>query len=41
MRELKLTRAEVQLPVTTTRIRTVNGEKLGYVDLAAFTEELR
>ena len=38
VRELKLTRAKVQLPVTTTRIRTVNGEKLGYVDLAAFTE---
>ena len=39
MRELKLTRAKVQLPKTTTRIKTINGKKLGYISLAAFTED--
>ena len=37
-RRLRITRAEIALPVVSSRIETVDGEKLGYVSLAAFSE---
>ena len=37
-RDVTLTRAEIDVPITFTRIRTVNGRKLGYVGLADFSE---
>ena len=37
-REVTLTRAEIDVPITLTRVRTVNGRKLGYVQLADFSE---
>jgi carboxyl-terminal processing protease len=37
-RDLRLTRAQVTLPITTSRVRTVNGHKLGYVRLATFSD---
>jgi len=38
VRELRLTRAEVALPIVTSRVETVDGRKLGYVRLATFSE---
>ena len=40
VRQVRLIRARVQVPVTTTRVKTVDGKKLGYVSLSAFTEVL-
>ncbi len=37
-RDLRLTRAQVRLPITTSKVRTVNGRKLGYIRLAAFSD---
>ena len=37
-RDVILTRAEIDVPITVTRVRTVNGRKLGYVGLADFSE---
>ena len=37
-REVTLTRAEIDVPITLTRVKTVNGHKLGYVELADFSE---
>ncbi len=36
-RDLRLTRAQVKLPITTSRVVTVNGKKLGYVRLVTFS----
>jgi carboxyl-terminal processing protease len=36
-REVRLTRAEVEVPVVGSALRTVGGERLGYLRLAAFT----
>ncbi len=41
VRQVRLIRARVQVPVTTTRVKTVDGKKLGYVSLSAFTEDAR
>jgi carboxyl-terminal processing protease len=38
VRDLRLTRAQVSLPITTSRVKTVDGRKLGYVRLATFSE---
>jgi carboxyl-terminal processing protease len=38
MRRVRLTRAEISLPVVDSRLETVRGEKLGYVHLAVFSE---
>jgi carboxyl-terminal processing protease len=38
VRELRLTRAKVELPVTSSRVISINGLKLGYISLAAFSE---
>jgi carboxyl-terminal processing protease len=38
VRELNLTRAEVALPIVTSRVEEVGGRKLGYVRLATFSE---
>jgi carboxyl-terminal processing protease len=38
VRELRLTRAEVALPIVTSRVEQVDGRKLGYVRLATFSE---
>ena len=38
VRELRLTRAEVALPIVTSRVEEVDGRKLGYVRLATFSE---
>ncbi|MEX2107114.1 MAG: S41 family peptidase [Solirubrobacterales bacterium] len=38
VRELELTRAEVTLPNVSSRVRTVDGRKLGYVRLLVFSE---
>ncbi len=38
VRDLRLTRAQVRLPTTTSEVRTVNGRKLGYIRLAAFSD---
>jgi carboxyl-terminal processing protease len=37
VRRLKLTRAEIEVPVVSTKVRTVDGTKLGYLRLAAFS----
>jgi carboxyl-terminal processing protease len=37
-RNLRLTRAQVRLPTTTSGVRTVNGRKLGYIRFAAFSD---
>ena len=37
VRELRLTRAEVQVPVVESRVEVVGGERLGYLRLAAFS----
>jgi len=37
-RQVRLERAEIALPVVSSRLRTVDGEKLGYAHLAAFSE---
>jgi carboxyl-terminal processing protease len=38
VRSVDLTRAEIEVPITTSRIRTAAGRKLGYVQLISFTE---
>lgn len=38
VRELQLTRAEIAVPVVTSKVAEVDGRKLGYVRLAAFSE---
>lgn len=38
VRELELTRAEVTLPNVSSRVETVDGRKLGYIRLLAFSE---
>jgi carboxyl-terminal processing protease len=38
VRELRLTRARIRLPVVSSKVATVDGEKVGYVRLAAFSE---
>lgn len=37
VKEYELTRAEIRVPVTSNRIREVDGRKLGYVQLATFS----
>ncbi len=37
VRQVRLTRAEIEVPVVDSSLRTLRGEKLGYVRLAAFT----
>jgi carboxyl-terminal processing protease len=37
VREVRLTRAEIRVPVTSSELRTVDGRRLGYVRLAAFS----
>ena len=37
-RELKLTRAQISLPVVTSKVKTVSGHKLGYVRMVSFSE---
>jgi carboxyl-terminal processing protease len=37
-RQVHLTRAQISLPVISSRMETVNGEKLGYTRLATFSE---
>jgi carboxyl-terminal processing protease len=37
-RELKLTRAQISLPVVTSKMKTVGGRKLGYVRMVSFSE---
>ncbi len=37
-RQVRLTRAQISLPVVSSRLETVSGKKLGYVRLAAFSE---
>jgi len=37
-RSVTLTRREIEIPITTSRVRTVNGRKLGYVQLVTFSE---
>jgi carboxyl-terminal processing protease len=38
VRELKLTRAQISLPVVTSKVKTVNGHELGYVRMVSFSE---
>jgi carboxyl-terminal processing protease len=38
VRDVRLRRAEIRLPVVSSRLRTVDGHKLGYARLAAFSE---
>jgi carboxyl-terminal processing protease len=38
VRSVRVTRAEIEAPVTTTRIERVNGRRLGYVGFDSFTE---
>ena len=38
VRKLRLTRAQVSLPITTSRVKTVDGRKLGYVRMLSFSE---
>jgi carboxyl-terminal processing protease len=38
VREVRLTRASIRLPVVSSEIRTLDGRKLGYAHLAAFSE---
>ena len=37
-RQVRLTRAQIALPVVSSRMTTANGEKIGYARLAAFSE---
>lgn len=37
-RRVKLTREQISVPVVSSRLRTVDGRKLGYLRMAAFTE---
>jgi carboxyl-terminal processing protease len=37
-RKVRLTRAQISLPVVSSKLKTVNGEKLGYARLATFSE---
>jgi carboxyl-terminal processing protease len=37
-RGVRLTREEIEVPITISRVREVQGRKLGYVELATFTE---
>jgi len=37
-RQVRLTRAQISLPVVSRRLKTVDGKKLGYARLAAFSE---
>ena len=37
-REVKLTREQVALPIVSSRLKTEHGRKLGYLQMAAFTE---
>jgi carboxyl-terminal processing protease len=37
-RKVTLTRARIQVPVTASRVRTVDGRKLGYVQFTSFSE---
>jgi carboxyl-terminal processing protease len=37
-RQVKLTREQVSLPVVSSRLKTVNGRRLGYLRIASFTE---
>jgi carboxyl-terminal processing protease len=37
-RELRLTREEISLPIVSSRMRVVDGRKIGYVRLASFSE---
>ena len=38
VKDFKLTREEIRVPITANRIRTVDGEKLGYVQLTTFSQ---
>jgi carboxyl-terminal processing protease len=38
VREVRLTRAQVSLPIVASRVKTVDGRKLGYVRLVTFSE---
>jgi len=38
VRQVKLTREQISVPVVSSRLRTVDGRKLGYLRLAAFTQ---
>ncbi|MGC1852154.1 MAG: S41 family peptidase [Solirubrobacterales bacterium] len=38
VRQVRLTRAEISVPVVSSKMETVRGEKLGYARLAAFSE---
>jgi carboxyl-terminal processing protease len=38
VRQVRLTRAQISVPVVSSELRTVNGERLGYARLAAFSE---
>jgi carboxyl-terminal processing protease len=38
VRDLRLTRASVSLPITSSKVKTVDGHKLGYVRLLTFSE---
>jgi carboxyl-terminal processing protease len=37
-RDLRLTRAQVTLPITTSKVKTASGRKLGYVRLSTFSD---
>jgi carboxyl-terminal processing protease len=37
-RQVKLTRAQISVPVVASRLKTVNGRKLGYLRMASFTD---
>jgi carboxyl-terminal processing protease len=37
-RQMRITRAEISVPVVSSRVETVGGEKVGYARLAAFSE---
>jgi carboxyl-terminal processing protease len=39
VRQVRLTRAQIALPVVSSRLKTVGGEKLGYARLATFSED--
>lgn len=38
VRQVRLTRAQVALPITETKVKTVDGHRLGYVRFASFTD---
>jgi carboxyl-terminal processing protease len=38
VRQVKLTREQISVPVVSSRLKTVDGRKLGYLRIAAFTE---